>query len=163
MEARMSVCNMSIEAGARAGMVAPDEITFEYLKGRPLAPKGEEWDAAVAYWKSLRTDEGAHFDVEVTIRAEDIIPTLTWGTSPQDVVPITVSVPDAEKVTDPTKKASMQRSLTYMGRTPNTRMEDIKLPFMENGTLVKDHPQSQVVSTIGKSSLVKDTISIQSS
>ncbi|KZS98060.1 aconitase [Sistotremastrum niveocremeum HHB9708] len=126
MEARMSVCNMSIEAGARAGMVAPDEITFAYLRNRPLAPPpGEAWDRAEAYWRTLVSDEGAKFDVEVKIRAEDIIPTLTWGTSPQDTVPITGVVPDPQNITDPTKRASVERSLKYMGLTPNTRMEDI--------------------------------------
>ncbi|TFK76100.1 hypothetical protein BDN72DRAFT_757067 [Pluteus cervinus] len=127
MEARMSVCNMSIEAGARAGMVAPDEITFAYLKGRPLVPKGEAWDRAVAFWKTLKSDEGAKFDVEVHIDAADIIPTLTWGTSPQDVVPITGSVPDPAKITDPGKRASAERSLAYMGLTPNTPMQEIKV------------------------------------
>ncbi|KAF4620060.1 hypothetical protein D9613_005478 [Agrocybe pediades] len=127
MEARMSVCNMSIEAGARAGMVAPDEVTFNYLKGRPLAPKGEEWDRAVAYWKTLKTDEGAKFDIEVNINASDIIPTVTWGTSPQDVVPITGTVPDPATMTDPVKRASAQRSLAYMGLEPNTPMEEIKV------------------------------------
>lgn len=127
MEARMSMCNMSIEAGARAGMIAPDEVTFNYLRGRPLAPKGEEWDRAEAYWRTLKSDDGAKFDVEVNLRAADIIPTVTWGTSPQDVVPITGSVPDPAKVTDPVKKASVERSLKYMGLTPNTRMEDVKI------------------------------------
>ena len=88
----MSMCNMSIEGGARAGMVAPDDVTFAYLKGRPLAPKGEVWDRAEAYWRTLRTDEGAKFDIEVNIRGEDIVPTVTWGTSPQDVVPITGAI-----------------------------------------------------------------------
>jgi len=125
MEARMSVCNMSIEAGARAGMIAPDDITFEYLRGRPLAPKGEEWDRAVEYWRTLKSDEGAKFDVEVSIRAEDIIPTITWGTSPQDTIPITGVVPDPATMTDATKRASAERSLKYMGLTPGTRMEDI--------------------------------------
>ena len=125
MEARMSVCNMSIEAGARAGMVAPDEVTFAYLRNRPLAPKGEEWDRAEAYWRSLKTDDGAKFDIEVNIRAQDIIPTVTWGTSPQDVLPITGSVPDPSTMKDPVKRASAERSLAYMGLTPNTRMEDI--------------------------------------
>ena len=125
MEERMSVCNMSIEAGARAGMVAPDEITFAYLKGRPLAPKGEEWDRAELYWKSLRSDEGAKYDVEVRIRAEDISPCVTWGTSPQDVVPITGKVPDPASVQDPIKKVAMERALTYMGLTANTPMENI--------------------------------------
>lgn len=127
MEARMSVCNMSIEAGARAGMVAPDEVTFEYLKDRPLSPKGEEWDRAVAYWKTLRTDEGAKFDIEVNIDAADIIPTVTWGTSPQDVVPITGKVPDPSTMTDSVKRKSAERSLEYMGLTPNTPMEDITI------------------------------------
>jgi 3-isopropylmalate dehydratase len=127
MEARMSVCNMSIEAGARAGMVAPDDVTFAYLRNRPLAPKGEAWDRAEAYWRTLKSDEGAKWDIEVNIRAEDIIPTITWGTSPQDVVPITGSVPDPTKISDPTKRASAERSLAYMGLTPNTPMEEIKL------------------------------------
>jgi 3-isopropylmalate dehydratase len=127
MEARMSICNMSIEAGARAGMIAPDEVTFNYLRSRPLAPKGEAWDRAEAYWRTLKSDEDAKFDVEVNIRAEDIIPTVTWGTSPQDVVPITGAVPDPATVSDPAKRASMERSLKYMGLTPNTKMEDIKL------------------------------------
>ncbi len=127
MEARMSVCNMSIEAGARAGMVAPDEVTFAYLKDRPLSPKGEEWDHAVSYWKTLKTDEGAKFDIEVNIPASDIIPTVTWGTSPQDVVPITGVVPDPSTMADPVKRASALRSLTYMGLEPNTPMEQIKV------------------------------------
>ncbi|KIM25603.1 hypothetical protein M408DRAFT_74009 [Serendipita vermifera MAFF 305830] len=125
MEARMSVCNMSIEAGARAGMVAPDDITFEYLKNRPLAPKGEEWERAVAYWRSLQTDEGAKFDTEINIRAEDIGPTVTWGTSPQDVVPIGGKVPDPQNFSDPIKRAGVERSLEYMGLKPNTPMEEI--------------------------------------
>ncbi|KAG6855042.1 hypothetical protein C0991_005971 [Blastosporella zonata] len=125
MEARMSVCNMSIEAGARAGMVAPDEITFQYLKDRPLSPKDESWYRAVEYWKSLKTDEGAHFDIEVNVPASDIIPTITWGTSPQDVVPITGTVPDPSTMSDPVKRASAERSLAYMGLTPNTPMEEI--------------------------------------
>ncbi|OBZ71908.1 3-isopropylmalate dehydratase [Grifola frondosa] len=127
MEARMSICNMSIEGGARAGMIAPDDITFNYLRNRPLAPKGEVWDRAEAYWRTLKSDEGAKFDIEVNIRAEDIVPTVTWGTSPQDVVPITGAVPDPTTVTDPTKRASIERSLKYMGLTPNTPMVDIKI------------------------------------
>jgi 3-isopropylmalate dehydratase len=127
MEARMSVCNMSIEAGARAGMVAPDEVTFEYLRNRPLAPKGEAWDRAEAYWRTLKSDEGAKFDIEVNIRAEDIAPTVTWGTSPQDVVPITGSVPDPTKIADATQRASAERSLSYMGLSPNTPMQEVKV------------------------------------
>lgn len=128
MEARMSICNMSIEAGARAGMVAPDEITFEYLKGRPLAPKaGDEWNKAESYWRTLAADEGAEYDVEVNIKAEDIIPTVTWGTSPEDVIPITGSVPDPANVADPIKKAGMQRSLDYMGLSANERINEVKI------------------------------------
>ncbi|KAF8743020.1 3-isopropylmalate dehydratase large subunit, partial [Rhizoctonia solani] len=128
MEARMSVCNMSIEAGARAGMVAPDEVTFEYLKGRPLAPRqGPEWDRAEAYWRTLKTDEDAKFDVEVSIQAEDIAPTVTWGTSPQDVVAITGSVPDPSAEADPIKRKGMERALAYMGLEANTKMEDVKV------------------------------------
>ena len=129
MEARMSICNMSIEAGARAGMIAPDETTFNYLKGRPLAPKVDspEWKKAVKYWSSLKTDPGAKFDQDVFIDAKDIIPTVSWGTSPQDVVHITGVVPNPEDFpTEPTKE-SARRALEYMGLTPGTKMEDIEL------------------------------------
>lgn len=127
MEARMSICNMSIEGGARAGMVAPDEITFEYLKGRPLAPKfgSEEWDRAVKYWKSLRSDPGAKYDIDVFIDAKDITPTVTWGTSPEDVVPITGKVPDPETFATEEKKAAGRRMLEYMGLTAGTPMEEV--------------------------------------
>lgn len=129
MEARMSICNMSIEGGARAGMVAPDEITFEYLKGRPLAPKygSEMWDRAVAYWKSLASDPDAKYDIDVFIDAKDIIPTVTWGTSPEDVVPITGVVPDPETFATEGKKAAGRRMLAYMGLTPGTPMQDIEV------------------------------------
>ncbi|KAM7202027.1 3-isopropylmalate dehydratase [Rhypophila sp. PSN 637] len=127
MEARMSICNMSIEAGARAGMVAPDDITFEYLKGRPLAPKygSEEWNKAVAYWRSLASDPDAKYDVDVFIDGKDIIPTVTWGTSPEDVVPITGVVPDPETFESEGKKAAGRRMLEYMGLTAGTPMQDI--------------------------------------
>ncbi|KAM5465638.1 3-isopropylmalate dehydratase [Microsporum audouinii] len=129
MEARMSICNMSIEAGARAGMIAPDETTFEYLKDRPLAPKygSAEWKKAVAYWSSLKSDEGAVYDKEVFIDAKDIVPTISWGTSPQDVVPITGVVPSPDDFSDEVKKASCRRALEYMGLTAGTRMEDIPI------------------------------------
>ncbi|PTB70942.1 aconitate hydratase [Trichoderma citrinoviride] len=129
MEARMSICNMSIEGGARAGMVAPDEHTFEYLKGRPLAPKfgTEQWDRAVAYWKSLASDEGAKYDIDVFIDAKDIVPTITWGTSPEDVVPITGKVPDPETFATEAKKAAGRRMLEYMGLTAGTPMEEIEV------------------------------------
>ena len=116
----MSMCNMSIEGGARAGMIAPDETTFAYLRNRPLAPKGELWNRAEAYWRTLKSDEGAKFDIEVNVRAEDIAPTVTWGTSPQDVVPITGKVPDPSTISDPSRRAAVERALEYMGLEPNT-------------------------------------------
>lgn len=129
MEARMSICNMSIEGGARAGMVAPDEVTFEYLKNRPLAPKvgSEEWNKAVKYWSSLKSDAGAKYDIEVYIDAKDIAPTVTWGTSPEDVVPITGSVPNPETFSTEEKKRAGRRMLEYMGLTAGTPMEEIVL------------------------------------
>ncbi|KAH7105720.1 aconitase [Auriculariales sp. MPI-PUGE-AT-0066] len=127
MEARMSVCNMSIEAGARAGLVAPDDITFAYLKGRPFAPTGEAWERAERHWRTLHSDPGSRFDLEVRIDATDIVPTVTWGTSPQDVAPITGVVPDPAQISDNVKRVSVERSLKYMGLTPSTRIEDIKI------------------------------------
>ncbi|MGE0204027.1 MAG: 3-isopropylmalate dehydratase large subunit [Hyphomicrobiaceae bacterium] len=127
MEGRMTVCNMTIEGGARAGMVAPDERTYEYLKGRPKAPKGKDWDDAMRFWETLHSDDGAHFDRVVRLDAGNLPPTLTWGTSPEDVVSITGAVPDPAKVEDEGKRAAMQRSLDYMGLTPGTRMTDIKI------------------------------------
>jgi 3-isopropylmalate/(R)-2-methylmalate dehydratase large subunit len=125
MEGRMTVCNMSIEAGARAGMIAPDETTFAYFAGRPMAPKGAEWDAAVAYWKTLASDDGAHFDKEVTIDATTLAPMVTWGTSPEDVLPITGVVPDPSDIADPGKRAAVQRALAYMGLTPGQKLAEI--------------------------------------
>lgn len=148
MEGRMSLSNMSIEGGARAGMVAPDDVTFEYLKGRPLAPKGEDWDRAVAYWRvsarpqertshgrnhadsrpqTLKSDEGAHFDKVVKIAASDIAPTVTWGTSPEDTAPITGSVPRPEDADSPAKKAKIERALQYMGLEGGMKLEDVKI------------------------------------
>jgi len=127
MEARMSICNMSIEGGARGGMVAPDDITLEYLKGRPLAPKygSDEWNRATSYWKSLQSDPDATYDIDVFIDAKDIVPTVTWGTSPEDVVPITGSVPDPETFATEAKKATGRRMLEYMGLRAGTPMQDI--------------------------------------
>ena len=127
MEGRMTVCNMSIEAGARAGMIAPDAKTFAYLKGRPMAPRGAAWDMAIKYWETLKSDDGAHFDKVVKLDAAQLPPTLTWGNSPQDVVAITGIVPDPAKVTDEGMRASMTAALDYMGLTPGTKMTDIMI------------------------------------
>jgi 3-isopropylmalate/(R)-2-methylmalate dehydratase large subunit len=118
---------MAIEAGARAGLIAPDDKTFAYLKGRPLAPQGAAWDAAVAYWRTLVTDAGATFDKSVTFNAADIAPSVTWGTSPEDVVPITGLVPAPESFADPSKQDAARKSLEYMGLTPGTAMRDVEV------------------------------------
>ena len=127
MEGRMTVSNMTIEAGARAGLIAPDDKTFDYLKGRPMAPAGEQWDAAVACWRTLKSDDEAVYDREVRIDAADIAPQVTWGTSPEDVVPITGAVPDPRNAPTDAKQAAMRRSLDYMGLTPGTPMTDVRI------------------------------------
>ena len=127
MEARMTICNMSIEAGARAGMVAPDQITFDYLKGRPHAPQGADWDAAVEYWKTLPTDEGAKFDEEVFLDANTLDPFVTWGTNPGQGVSLLEVVPNPADIADPNEKAAAERALEYMDLTPGTKMKDIKV------------------------------------
>lgn len=125
MDARMTICNMSIEAGARAGMIAPDEVTFEYLKGRPHAPEGEMWDKAVEYWKTLKTDDDAVFDKEVTLNAADLQPYVTWGTNPGQGAPITAAVPVPEQITDETARNAAASALAYMGLEPGTPIKDI--------------------------------------
>jgi 3-isopropylmalate/(R)-2-methylmalate dehydratase large subunit len=127
MEGRMTVCNMSIEGGARAGMIAPDETTFAYLEGRPKSPKGAAWDEAVRFWRTLRSDEGAFFDREVRLDAASLPPIVSWGTSPEDVISVTGAVPDPDAIEDENKRASKRRALAYMGLTPGTRITDITL------------------------------------
>ncbi len=127
MEGRMTICNMSIEAGARAGLIAPDETTFEYVKGRPLAPKGAEWDKAVAYWRTLTPDSGARYDQDILLKAEDIAPQVTWGTSPQDVLPISANVPDPAQEKDESRRKTLERALEYMGLTGGTALTDIPI------------------------------------
>jgi 3-isopropylmalate/(R)-2-methylmalate dehydratase large subunit len=125
VEGRLTISNMAIEGGARAGLIAPDDVTFAYLKGRPMAPKGAEWDAAVAYWRTLATDPGATYDKSVLIDAATIAPNVTWGTSPEDVVPVTGIVPDPMSFADPSKQEAARKSLAYMGLEAGTRMVDV--------------------------------------
>ena len=127
MEGRMTVCNMAIEAGARAGMIAPDQTTYDYLADRPMTPTGDHWDRAVAYWQTLPSDAGAVYDVEITLAAEDIAPTVTWGTSPEDALAITDAVPNPDKEKDANKRAKMERAIAYMGLTPGQKLTDIKV------------------------------------
>ncbi|MFM1982343.1 MAG: hypothetical protein RJB22_1062 [Pseudomonadota bacterium] len=127
IEGRLTISNMAIEGGARAGLIAPDDVTFAYLKGRPMAPKGADWEAALAYWRSLATDPGAVYDKTVVIDAAEIAPNVTWGTSPEDVVPITGVVPDPMSFADPSKQVAAQKSLDYMGLVPGQRMQDVEV------------------------------------
>ena len=127
MEERMTVCNMSIEAGARAGIMEPDEKTVEFLKNRPLSPKGEDWEKAKKYWMSLKSDENAKYDEVVILKGEEIVPTVTWGTSPEDVLPINSSIPGPESFSDPDKRKAVERSLDYMGLKPKTKIEEITI------------------------------------
>jgi 3-isopropylmalate/(R)-2-methylmalate dehydratase large subunit len=127
MEARMTVCNMSIEAGARAGMIAPDQTTFDYIEGRPHAPSGADWDAAVEYWKTLRTDDDATFDAEVHIDADELTPFVTWGTNPGQGLPLGANIPDPEQIADENERVAAEKALTYMGLEPGTPLRDIRV------------------------------------
>ena len=127
MEGRMTICNMSIEAGARAGMIAPDETTFAYIKDKPMAPSGDMWDKAVSWWKTLPSDEGARYDKEIVIKADDIAPTVTWGTSPEDAIAITGAVPDPQKAGDAAQQAKVERALDYMGLQAGMAITDIAI------------------------------------
>jgi 3-isopropylmalate/(R)-2-methylmalate dehydratase large subunit len=168
MEGRMTLCNLTIEAGAKAGLVAPDETTFDYLKGRPAAPKGGAWEMALAYWKTFKSDEDAVFDREVRIDAAALPPLVTWGTSPEDVVPVTGIVPSPEAFADPNKRASAERALQYMGLAAgqpiadaridrvfigsctNSRIEDLRAAArVAAGRRVASHVQAMVVPGSG--------------
>jgi 3-isopropylmalate/(R)-2-methylmalate dehydratase large subunit len=127
MEGRMTVCNMSIEGGARAGLIAPDEKTYEYVMGRPMSPKAGAWEQALAYWKTLPSDEGAVYDKEIVLQAADIEPQVTWGTSPEDVIPVSGKIPGPESAPDENKRSAMARSLEYMGLTAGTPINEIKV------------------------------------
>jgi 3-isopropylmalate/(R)-2-methylmalate dehydratase large subunit len=134
VEGRLTVANMSIEAGARSGLFAPDGKTFAFLKGRPMAPQGEDWDRAVERWQSLTTDDGAGFDCSIRLSANDIAPTVTWGTSPEDVAPITGEIPDPDNFADPAKRQAARRSLEYMGLTPGQRLQDVAVEHIFIGS-----------------------------
>ena len=127
MEGRMTVCNMAIEAGARAGMITPDQVTYDYLANRPMTPKGKNWDNAVTYWKTLPSDTGARYDTEIILPAEEIAPTVTWGTSPEDALAITELCPKSRTGKDASKRSKMERAIAYMGLTPGQKLTDIKV------------------------------------
>jgi 3-isopropylmalate/(R)-2-methylmalate dehydratase large subunit len=127
MEGRMTLCNMTIEAGARAGLIAPDEVTFQYVAGKPRAPKAAAFENAVMYWKTLKSDEGAKFDVEIDLNAADIVPMVTWGTSPEQALPVTAKVPDPARIADENQRAGVERALAYMGLTPGEALNTVKI------------------------------------
>ena len=159
MEGRMTVCNMSIEAGARAGLISPDEKTWEYLKGRPLAPSGEEFETAIKYWQSLATDEGAKYDEIVEIKADEIIPQVTWGTSPEDVVSIDGYVPDPKNASSDEKKISIERALDYMGLEPNTPINEIEVNKVFIGSCTNGRIEDlRAVSKIAKGRKVEKNV-----
>ncbi len=159
MEGRMTVCNMSIEAGARAGLISPDEKTWEYLKGRPLAPTGVELETAIRYWQSLATDEGAQYDEVVEIKADEIIPQVTWGTSPEDVVSIDGYVPDPKNASSDEKKRSIERALDYMGLEPNTPINEIEVNKVFIGSCTNGRIEDlRAVSKIAKGRKVEKNV-----
>ena len=159
MEGRMTVCNMTIEAGARAGLIAPDETTFDYVEGRPMAPSGDHWEQAVAYWRTLPSDPGAGYDKEVTIDAAEIAPQVTWGTSPEDVLPITASVPDPADLADPGRRAAMERSLAYMALTPGTPFTEIAIDRVFIGSCTNGRIEDlRAAAAIAKGRRVADRV-----
>ncbi len=159
VEGRMTVCNMAIEGGARAGLVAPDDKVFDYLQGRPRSPKGADWDAAVKYWRTLATDPGARFDKTVVIDGAKIAPLVTWGTSPEDVVPITGIVPEPGSFADPAKRAAAAKSLDYMGLQPGTRMEDVSVQHIFIGSCTNSRIEDlRAAAAVAKGRKVADHI-----
>ncbi len=159
MEGRMTVCNMAIEAGARAGMIAPDDKTFAYLKNRPMAPSGSLWEKAVAWWKSLPSDPDAKYDTEITLRAADIVPTVTWGTSPEDALPITASVPDPRKVGDAAKRAKVERAIEYMGLEAGMQLTDIKIDAVFIGSCTNSRIEDlRAAASIADGQQVRDGV-----
>ena len=159
MEGRMTMCNMAIEGGARAGMVAPDEVTFDYLKGLPMAPKGGGWEQAVAYWKTLPSDAGAVYDTEVEIDVADIVPQVTWGTSPQDVVAIDGRIPDPAEEADEGKRAAIERSLAYMGLTAGMAVKDVAIDTVFIGSCTNSRIEDlRAAAAVAKGRKVADRV-----
>ena len=159
MEGRMTMCNMAIEGGARAGMVAPDEVTFDYLKGLPMAPKGGVWEQAVAYWKTLPSDAGAVYDTEVEIDVADIVPQVTWGTSPQDVVAIDGCIPDPAEEADEGKRAAIERSLAYMGLTAGMAVKDVAIDTVFIGSCTNSRIEDlRAAAAVAKGRKVADRV-----
>ena len=159
MEARMTICNMSIEAGARAGMIAPDQITFDYLAGRPMAPKGAAWEAAVSYWKTLPSDEGAVYDTEVTLNAADIVPHVTWGTNPEEVIPVTGMIPNPSDIEDEGRRAKIERSLEYMGLDAGTPINQVAVDKVFIGSCTNGRIEDiRAVAEVAKGRKVADGV-----
>lgn len=159
MEGRMTVCNMTIEAGARAGVIAPDQTTIDYIKGRPMAPTGADWDKAVAYWQSLTSDADAQYDAVIRLNAADIAPIVTWGTSPQDVAPITACVPAPEDFADASRQTAVKRSLDYMGLTPGTRLQDVTIDKVFIGSCTNGRIEDlREVAKLAKGRKVADSV-----
>ena len=157
MEGRMTVCNMAIEAGARAGMIAPDEKTVAYLKDRPMSPTGAVWDKAVEWWMSLPSDEGASYDTEIVMQASEIVPTVTWGTSPEDALPITSHVPDPQKVSDPAMRAKLERAIDYMGLSAGQKLTDIAVDTVFIGSCTNSRIEDlRAAAEVAKGRKVKD-------
>ena len=159
MEGRMTVCNMSIEAGARGGMVAPDDVTFDYLKGRPMSPKAGAWEQAEAYWRTLKTDEGAHFDREVVMQAADIVPHVTWGTNPEEVVPVTGLIPDPADYDDPQRREKIERSLRYMDLKAGTPINQVTVDKVFIGSCTNGRIEDlRAVAEVAKGRKVADGV-----
>ncbi len=159
MAGRMTVCNMSIEAGARAGMIAPDETTFAYVRGKPMAPKGEALEQAIAYWRTLPSDAGAHYDTVVELRAEDVAPMVTWGTNPEAVVPITGTVPDPAAEADEGKRAQLQRMVEYMALTPGQKMAGVPIDVVFIGSCTNGRIEDiRAAAAIAKGRKVADGV-----
>ncbi len=159
MEGRMTICNMSIEAGARAGLIEPDEKTFDYIKNKPYAPKGENWEKAIKFWQSLPSDEGASYDKEIKIKASEILPQVTWGTSPQDVIPINGLIPDPNTIKDQNRRKSIERSLSYMGLEANQPINSIKIDRVFIGSCTNGRIEDlREVANLVKGKKVSNTV-----